>query len=175
MIRREITYKDFNGTKKKAVLYFHVTKTELTSMVASGIADPDAIRDVIDSKDKKRMYEMMNNFVLGSYGIKSEDGEQFVKSKEVREAFLYSAAYDAFMTDLMSSDKKASDFVRGVFPVEVMEEIIKEMNKKEIPEETADEKIIDFSNERNDEDIEERIRKEVRRLMADAHIEGDNE
>lgn len=174
MIRREITYKDFNGTKKKAVLYFHVTKTELTSMVASGIADPDAIRDVIDSKDKKRMYEMMNNFVLGSYGIKSEDGEQFVKSKEVREAFLYSAAYDAFMTDLMSSDKKASDFVRGVFPVEVMEEIIKEMNKKDA-EETADKQIVDFPNERNDEDIEERIRKEVRRLMADAHIEGDNE
>lgn len=174
MIRREITYKDFNGTKKKAVLYFHVTKTELTSMVASGIADPDAIRDVIDSKDKKRMYEMMNNFVLGSYGIKSEDGEQFVKSKEVREAFLYSAAYDAFMTDLMSSDKKASDFVRGVFPVEVMEEIIKEMNKKDT-EETADKQIVDFPNERNDDDIEERIRKEVRRLMADAHIEGDNE
>lgn len=174
MIRREITYKDFNGTKKKAVLYFHVTKTELTSMVASGIADPDAIRDVIDSKDKKRMYEMMNNFVLGSYGIKSEDGEQFVKSKEVREAFLYSAAYDAFMTDLMSSDKKASDFVRGVFPVEVMEEIIKEMNKKDT-EETADKQIVDFPNERNDDDIEERIRKEVRRLMVDAHIEGDNE
>lgn len=174
MIRREITYKDFNGTKKKAVLYFHVTKTELTSMVASGIADPDAIRDVIDSKDKKRMYEMMNNFILGSYGIKSEDGEQFVKSKEVREAFLYSAAYDAFMTDLMSSDKKASDFVRGVFPVEVMEEIIKEMNKKDT-EETADKQIVDFPNERNDDDIEERIRKEVRRLMVDAHIEGDNE
>lgn len=128
MVKKTITYENFNGEKKKKDLWFHISKTEMIRMIANGEIDPDEMKKAAAEEDPNKLFTLIEIVVQRSYGEKSADGEMFIKDEETLKRFLYSPVYDAFMTHMLKAENSV-DFVRGIFPEDVVNAIINEMKK----------------------------------------------
>lgn len=126
MLVKTITYNDYDNNERTETLYFNMNKMELTEFAAdlpddvfknvSGVKTIQDVAKVANKMGSKGIIKFIKELVLRSYGVKSEDGRRFIKSKELSEEFSQTIAYDMFMTELMSDDKAASSFVNGLIP-----------------------------------------------------------
>lgn len=120
MLKKTITYTDYNGVERKEDFYFNLTKAELMEMEMSttgGLAE--MIQKVVDSKDAPAIIRIFKDLVLKAYGEKSEDGKRFVKSKELSDAFSQTEAYSELFMELATNADAASNFINGIVPVQV--------------------------------------------------------
>lgn len=118
MIKKTITYTDYDGNERTEDKYFHMSKRELIKWeTESGSGGMDKlIEKIIEEEDRKKIVEMFDDLILRSYGEKSMDGRSFIKSEELRNAFANSAAYDQLFYELLSDTDKATEFVNGLIP-----------------------------------------------------------
>lgn len=126
MLKRDITYEDFNGETVTETFYFNLTKTEIIQLQFGYEGGLEAaIRKIIESEDAKSLIEEFQKIVLAAYGVKSEDGKRFIKSEELRDEFKQTAAYDKLFMELATSEDAAAEFVKGVVPKDLTEELEK--------------------------------------------------
>lgn len=118
MITRNVTYNDYNGESRTEKLYFNLSKPELVKLDAYYNGFMRKLNEVQETRDQYALYEMFEKLILDSYGIKSEDGKRFVKSKELSESFLQSAAYESLFMDLISNEETMKSFMEGLANVE---------------------------------------------------------
>jgi hypothetical protein len=131
VLKRPITYEDFNGDTVTETFYFNLTKTELLNWQASVEGGMGAVlQRIIDTNDAHEIIKNMQDIILRAYGKKSDDGKRFIKSPEIREEFEQSAAYDALFMELSQSDDAAVTFLVGVMPKGFSEEAQKELAKE---------------------------------------------
>jgi len=126
MIKWTINYEDFNGTKVTEDFYFNLNKAELMEMQfdAQG-AYSQFIERIVNQRDVKKLGEEFKSIILNSYGVKSDDGKMFKKSKELRDEFEQSAAYSELYIELLTDEDKASKFVTGILPKDLRNEAAK--------------------------------------------------
>jgi hypothetical protein len=117
MLKRDITYEDFNGETVTETFYFNLTKTEIIELeVGYKQGLEETIKAIIKAQDNKSLIGEFKKIVLMAYGIKSEDGRRFIKSDQLREEFAQSAAYDALFMDLATNEDSAANFIMGIIP-----------------------------------------------------------
>lgn len=117
MLKREITYEDFDGNQVTDTFYFNLNRTELIELeVGYDGGLQAALLRIIESKDNKNLISEFKKIILQSYGVKSEDGKRFIKNDKVREEFTQTAAFDALFMELATKDDAAADFIKGVLP-----------------------------------------------------------
>lgn len=117
MIKKTLTYTDFNGVERTEDFYFNLTKAELTEMELSQEGGLEAlIHRIINAKDQRVIVSTFKNLVLKAYGEKSEDGRRFMKSPEITANFVATAAYSEIFMELATDENAASEFVNGVIP-----------------------------------------------------------
>lgn len=116
MFKYDIKYTDYNGQERTEPHYFNLSKAELMEMELSTQAGvEEMIRLMIQTNDNAKIVQTFKDLILKSYGIKSEDGRRFIKSKELREAFEQSEAYsEFFMALLANEDGLQTKFINGV-------------------------------------------------------------
>lgn len=120
MIKKEITYTDYNGIERKETFWFHLSKAELLDMMMASDGDyAETVQRIIDAKDVPALISMFKDLMMKSYGVKSEDGRRFVKSKELTEEFEQSAAYSDLYMELVTDTDKAIEFVTGIIPADL--------------------------------------------------------
>jgi hypothetical protein len=68
---------------------------------------------------------------------KSPDGKRFIKNDEMREEFQQTAAYSALFMELATDDKAAADFVNGIIPKDMAEQISQIANQHKTTAETC--------------------------------------
>lgn len=135
MLTKTITYEDYNGNKKTKNFYFHLTKTEIAKMQLMENGGLQAkIKKMVESDNNRDIYNYFEDFVLSCYGEKSADGEEFLKTPEIRQRFQCHPAYDKLMMEFIEGgDKAMADFINAVVPKDVAESISKadpdELNK----------------------------------------------
>ena len=123
MLIKPITYTNWNGEKKTKNFYFNLSTSELAKMELTSKAGMlETIKKMVDSDDKKEIINLFELIVLGAYGEKSADGEEFIKNDEVRERFKCHPAYDVLFMELISSEKTMADFINAVIPQNIAEE-----------------------------------------------------
>jgi len=117
MLKKTMTYTDYDGNQRTEDFYFNLTKAEVTEMELShngGLIK--TIEKIVAEKDGRRIIEIFKDLVLKSHGEKSIDGKRFIKSQELRDAFSQTEAYsDLFMELAMDADSAAA-FVNGIIP-----------------------------------------------------------
>ena len=124
MLKKTITYTDFNDTERTEDFYFNLSKAELTEWeLTSKGGLGNLIEEIINANDNKKIIELFKTIVLKAYGEKSEDGKRFVKSAALREAFEQSAAYDALFMELLTNEKTAADFINGIVPSDLAQKL----------------------------------------------------
>lgn len=117
MLKKIVTYIDYDGNERTEEFFFNLNKAEVTEMELSTEGGMEKmLKKIIESRDGKRIIEVMKDIVLRAYGEKSPDGRRFIKTPEMREAFAQTEAYVNVFMELATDAKAASDFVRGILP-----------------------------------------------------------
>ena len=117
MLKKTVTYVDYNGVERTEDFYFNLSKAEVTEMelsVEGGFSK--MLEEIVKSNDNARILELFKDMVLKAYGEKSADGRRFVKSKELAEAFSQTEAYSEIFMELAMDEKAAAAFVNGIMP-----------------------------------------------------------
>lgn len=119
MLARKVKYTDFDGNEAVDTFYFNLSQTELVeynvdSSYPSGFTK--FIQKIIESSNHDELIREFKKLILASYGVKSEDGKRFIKSDELREEFVQTAAYDALFIELATNETAAAEFIKGVIP-----------------------------------------------------------
>lgn len=139
-----VEYKDFNNNPRTEKLYFNLTETEISKMEVDGLTDK--LLAMADTKNPKEILDFVDNFILRAYGHKTPDGLRFDKSKESRDNFENSAAFDAIHMDMISDAEKFARFFIATIPESLrpskneMDKLIKK-SLKEAGVESKDEPI----------------------------------
>lgn len=120
MLKKTITYNDYNGVERTEDFYFNLSKAEIIEMelsVSGGLVE--TIKRIVDAKDTPAIVKLFKDLVFKAYGEKSLDGKRFMKSEELSIAFSQTEAYSQLFMELATNDKAASDFVNGIIPKDI--------------------------------------------------------
>ncbi|MBR2248046.1 MAG: hypothetical protein IJ880_13670 [Bacilli bacterium] len=126
MLKKTVKYEDFDGNTREETLYFFISKTELTEMelkTPGGFANK--LESISKSTNGGEIMDVFKDIILTAYGEKSEDGRAFIKKKNgvrLADEFEQSAAFDALFTELITNPDKASAFINGIMPKDLMAE-----------------------------------------------------
>lgn len=133
MLKKTITYEDYDGNTITEDFYFNLTKAELIKMELSeqgGLSE--AYERIINARDVPEMIRIFDQLIEKAYGVKSPDGKRFIKNEEVYEAFKENPAYDVVFSELITDTEKSLEFFNGIIPnVDGMIEKLEELNKQQ--------------------------------------------
>lgn len=117
MLKKTITYTDYDGLERTEEFRFNLTKAELMDMQLTTVGTfSELMRKIIEEKDIVRLAKYFKEIILKSYGVKSDDGKRFIKSPELSEAFSQTEAYSELYMELLSNSDKAAKFIQEVLP-----------------------------------------------------------
>lgn len=117
MLKKTVTYKNYDGVEVTESFYFNLTKSELTLWEASEDGGVSArLQQMVDKKDGKSIMSTFYDVLMKAYGEKSADGRRFIKSPELSKAFSETVAFDVIFSEMMADPEKALDFVQKVLP-----------------------------------------------------------
>lgn len=121
MLKKTITYKDYNGTERTEDFYFNLTKAEVMEMEMStsgGLAE--MIENIVKAQDSPSIIKIFKNLILKAYGEKSPDGKRFMKVNDagvpLSVAFSQTEAFSILFMELATDAEAASNFVNGIIP-----------------------------------------------------------
>lgn len=126
MLKKTITYTDFNDEQVSEDHFFHLSKAELVELELShegGLSE--SLKKIIEAQDGKAIVAEFKNIILSAYGKRSEDGRRFIKNQQLRDEFESSEAYSTLFMELVLDADKAAEFVNGIIPKGLADETVK--------------------------------------------------
>lgn len=117
MLKRTITYTDYNDVERTEDFYFNLTQAELMEMelgTHGGLAE--MLNKIVAAQDAPTIISTFKDIVLKAYGVKSDDGKQFIKNDETRTAFAQNPAYSILFMELATDADAGAAFVNGIMP-----------------------------------------------------------
>ena len=132
MLKKVIKYVDYNGVERTEDCYFNLSKAEIMEMemsVDGGLVEK--LDKIVKSKNGPEIMKTFKELILKAYGVKSDDGRRFIKSKKLSEEFEQTEAYSNLFMELLDANK-AAEFVNGIIPsdINVSEEDIKKIEQE---------------------------------------------
>jgi hypothetical protein len=126
MLKHDITYENFDGETVTETFYFNLTKTEIIELEVGYEGGLEAtIKRIIETKNNAALIAEFKRIILMAYGVRSEDGKRFIKNDQLREEFTQTPAYDELFMRLATDADFAADFIKGIVPKSMQEEMEK--------------------------------------------------
>lgn len=121
MIKKTITYVDYNGEERTDDFWFNLSEAELAEMEVSVHGGYlEMIMRIVKAKDIPEIAKVFKQLLIRSYGERSADGASFYKidasGNPLWRNLVSSAAYSKLYLELSSDEDKAAEFVNGVMP-----------------------------------------------------------
>jgi len=119
MLKKTITYTDYNGNERTEDFYFNLSKAEIMEMemsTAGGLTE--MIQKIVAAQDAPAIIKVFKELILKAYGEKSPDGKRFIKSEELSTAFSQTEAFSQLFMELATDADAAAKFVNGIVPVD---------------------------------------------------------
>lgn len=127
MLKKTITYTDYNGVERTEDKYFNLTKAEILEMemsTAGGLAE--MIQRIVDANEVTSIIKIFKDLILKAYGEKSPDGKRFMKVDEngvpLSVAFSETEAYSQLFMELATDAEAAAAFINGIVPASLAEQ-----------------------------------------------------
>lgn len=115
MIKKTITYDNYDGESITEDFYFNLNKAELLEWECSYSGGmTKMIEKISATKDSTKIIPLFKELILKSYGEKSLDGKRFVKNQELTDAFTQTEAYSNLFMELATNVDAAIEFIEGV-------------------------------------------------------------
>lgn len=123
MLKKRITYTDYNDVQRTEDFMFNLTKAEVMEMEMGTTGGfTQMVNGIIAAQDAPAMIKIFKDLILKSYGVKTPDGKGFRKSEELSKAFSETEAYSQLFMELATDDKAAAAFVTGILPSDLAKE-----------------------------------------------------
>lgn len=117
MLKKTITYTDYNEVTHTETYYFNLSKAECMEMEMSTSGGlTEMINKIIETQDVPAIIKIFKDLILKAYGVKSPDGKRFIKSEELSTAFAQTEAYSVLFMELATNAEEAAAFVNGIMP-----------------------------------------------------------
>lgn len=121
MLKKTITYEDWNGLERTEDFWFNLSQAELAEMALSkGGGFEEYIEKIVNAKDIDKLSTLFKEIILKAYGVKSEDGRRFMKSDRITREFTETQAYSDLYMELSTDAEAASAFINGLLPKSLM-------------------------------------------------------
>lgn len=131
MLKRPITFNNYEGEEVTQDWYFNLTQAEILEIntsIKGGLVN--RLQYAIKEEDSYTVMNLLRLVVLKSVGEKTADGAHFVKFKiidgvkvAIADLFECTPAYSALFLELISGDDAADKFIRGVIPPDVAKDL----------------------------------------------------
>jgi hypothetical protein len=127
MLKKEIKYKNFDNEEVTRTFYFNLTEAEWLELEVQERGLQRMMERTVETLDVEGMHSLIKSFVLSGYGVR--EGDDFVKTDELRQRFMATDAYSRLFIELLQDADKAITFIRGMLP----QEMLKELPSTELP------------------------------------------
>ena len=134
MLKKTITYTDYNGSERTEDFYFNLTKAEIMEMEMSttgGLAD--MIKRIVAAQDAPAIIKIFKDLILKAYGEKSADGKRFMKvgpdGTKLCNDFEQTEAFSILFMELATNADSAAAFVNGIVPADMAKKVAAEAAK----------------------------------------------
>ena len=121
MIKKTLNYTSLFGDEIEKELYFHFTLAELVEMEA---AEGESLSTRLLSMQEQNGAQILKTFkdlVEQAYGVRTEEGEFDKTDRAAAAKFIRSEAFDKLLTELMTNQQLAAEFVNGLFPADLQQ------------------------------------------------------
>ena len=105
----------FTGEEETVDLYFHLTEAELTLLNIASNEKYSSYKENDPRYTNEQNVKLFTKLISTAYGQKTENG-QFIKNDEIRDTFLCSPAFSAFLSKFISGEIKVDEFVLDCLP-----------------------------------------------------------
>ena len=124
MLKKTMTYKDYNNVERTEDFYFALNKAELTMMDFSHPGGlQQYIKEITDAKDTAALILLFKDLLMLSYGEKSADGKKFMKKDSFGNPlnlnFEASPVYEELFMLFGTNADAASEFIQGIIPSDI--------------------------------------------------------
>ena len=120
MLKKTITYIDFNGAERTEDFYFNMSKHELAKLelsVKGGLTE--YANRIAQAQDTPALINFFEDLIKMSYGVKTLDGRGFKKRPEDLEDFMATEAYSQLFMELATNAEAAAEFFNGIIPADM--------------------------------------------------------
>lgn len=120
MLKKTITYADFNGDEVTEDFYFNLSKAEIAELELKqkgGLVE--YLTHIVEAEDGEGIIDTFKKIILLSVGRRSEDGKRFIKNDEIRDEFVQLGAYSELFMELVTNVQSANEFVLGIVPSDI--------------------------------------------------------
>lgn len=133
MIQKTFTYENFNGDVVTKDFFFHLSKADFVELALGGEWEANMKKAMVE-KDQITIYREFKRLIGMAVGMRSEDGEDFIKTEAFREKFLNSGAFDELIMEIFTSDDMGINFIKGCLPTAMRDNLQNEIAKIEAGE-----------------------------------------
>lgn len=117
MVKKTITYTDYDGNERTEDFYFHLTEAEIMEMELSVDGGfKKMVEKIVAAQDTVKIMQTFKSFILKAYGVKSDDGRRFIKSEQLTNEFTQTEAYSKLYMELATNADAATAFINGIVP-----------------------------------------------------------
>lgn len=141
MLKKTITYTDFDGVERKEEFFFNLTKAEMVEYDAAYSEQGGIMKYLtwlVNNQKQGEIIKVVKDLILRSYGERNSSG-RFVKGQDLRDAFMATEAYSELFMEISSSEEACAAFINGLFAG------IPELKGKDLRELAKDQNAIDVT------------------------------
>ena len=128
MLKKQITFKDYEGADKTIILYFHLNKfewLELETYTKGGLIEN--LQTAIETGNAKKTIDILKKIILRAYGEKNEETGAFEKSDDIAIKFSKTDAFSELFYELAYNEEASQAFFLGLIPADLRVEAEKKM------------------------------------------------
>lgn len=121
MLKKTMSYTDYNGVERTEDFYFNLTKAEVMEMemsISGGLTE--MIERITAAQDSAEIIKTFKDLVLKAYGEKSPDGKYFLKEdkdgRPLSDGFKQTEAYSNLFMELATDADAAAKFFNAIIP-----------------------------------------------------------
>lgn len=141
MLKKTMTYRDYNDETVTEDFYFSLSKAELIEMemVAGDGGLAPMLAKLIAEDDKAEILKTFKEIILGAVGQRSDDGRRFVKNQQIRDEFEQTPAFSDMLVEFYTKADEAARFVSGIVPSDLKAAVDEAIDTVELPDGSKDE------------------------------------
>lgn len=131
MVRKNITYVDFDGQERTDAFYFNLSEAELMDIELDyGGNMSAAMNTMLERHDVKGVLGVIAKMIRKAYGEKTADGKRFMKNQELTDSFVTTEAYSTLLIELLNDENELEKFMAAVMPSKMREEVEKKLEER---------------------------------------------
>jgi len=120
MLKKMVTYRDFEDNVRTDTLYFHLNRfewLELETYTKGGLIEN--LQHALETNNAKKTIDLLKKIILRAYGEKNADTGVFEKDDDKAVKFSKTDAFSTLFYELAYNEAASKEFFLGLIPKEL--------------------------------------------------------